>query len=57
LLYLDLLPAFRARGGESLFLGERLGYIDIWHLSERGHDVVAAELSAFFEQHDLIGRR
>ena len=57
LMCLDLLPAFRGRGGEALFLGERLGYIDIWHLSERGHDVVAAELSAFLEQHDLIGRR
>ncbi len=57
LMCLDLLPAFRARGGESLFLGERLGYIDIWHLSERGHDVVAAEFSAFLERHDLMGRR
>lgn len=57
LLCLDLLPAFRERGGEALFLGERLGYIDIWHLSERGHDVVAAELSAFLERHDLIERR
>ena len=57
LLCLDLLPAFREHGGEALFLGERLGYIDIWHLSERGHDVVAAELRAFFERHDLIERR
>ena len=57
LLCFDLLPAFRERGGEALFLGERLGYIDIWHLSERGHDVVAAELSSFLERHDLIERR
>lgn len=57
LMCLDLLPAFRERGGEALFLGERLGYIDIWHLSERGHDVVAAELSAFLERHELIERR
>ncbi len=54
---LDLLPAFRERGGEALFLGERQGYVDIWHLSERGHDVVAAELHAFIEQHDLMERR
>ena len=54
---LDLLPAFRERGGDALFLGERLGYVDIWHLSERGHDVAAAELRAFLEQHDLIERR
>ena len=57
LLCLDLLPAFRERGGEALFLGEQLGYIDIWHLSDRGHDVVAGEIRAFLEQHDLIGRR
>ena len=57
LICLDLLPAFRERGGETLFLGEQPGYIDIWHLSERGHNVVAAELLAFLEQHDLIGRR
>ena len=57
LMCLDLLPAFQERGGEALFLGERLGYIDIWHLSERGHDVVAAELSAFLVQNDLIERR
>ena len=57
LLCLDLLPAFRERGGGALFLGEQLGYIDIWHLSDRGHDVVAGEIRAFLEQHDLIGRR
>ncbi|MCY4527784.1 MAG: SGNH/GDSL hydrolase family protein [Chloroflexi bacterium] len=54
---LDLLPAFRARGGESLFLGERLGYTDIWHLSDKGHAIVASELHAFLEDDDLIGRR
>ena len=57
LLCLDPLPAFQERGGESLFLGERLGYTDIWHLSDRGHDVVAGELQLFLEEHDLIGRR
>ena len=57
LICLDLLPTFRERGGKALFIGERLGYIDIWHLSERGHDVAAAELSAFLKQHDLMGRR
>ena len=57
LMCLDLLPAFREHGGEHLFIGERLGYIDIWHLSERGHDVAATELRAFLERHDLMGHR
>ena len=57
LMCLDLLPAFRERGGEALFLGERLGYIDIWHLSDRGHTVVASEFHGFLEQHDLMRRR
>jgi len=57
LMCLDLLPAFRERGGEALFIGERLGYIDIWHLSERGHDVAATELRAFLERDDLMGHR
>ena len=57
LMCLHLLPAFRERGGDSLFLGERLGYTDIWHLSDSGHNVVAAELLAFLEQHDLVGHR
>ncbi len=56
LMCLDLLPAFRARGGESLFLGERLGYTDIWHLSDKGHAVVARELHAFLEENDLVER-
>ena len=56
LMCLDLLPAFRARGGEGLFLGERLGYTDIWHLSDKGHAVAASELHAFLEENDLVGR-
>ena len=57
LMCLDLLPVLRERGGEALFLGERLGYVDIWHLSDRGHDVVAGELRSFLELHDLMGLR
>ena len=57
LLCLDPLPAFRERGGDALFLGEQLGYIDVWHLSDRGHDVVADELHELLKLHDLTGRR
>ena len=56
LLCLDLLPAFREQGGESLFLGERLGYTDIWRLSDRGHAVVASELKQFIDRSVLLGR-
>lgn len=54
---LDLLSAFRERGGTELFLGQQRGYLDIWHLSDRGHAVVADELLAFLKEHDLIGPR
>lgn len=56
LLCLDLLPAFREHDGLELFLGQQLGYLDIWHLSNQGHILVADELRKFTEEHDLIGR-
>ena len=57
LLCLDLLPAFRKNGGDELFQGQQLGYLDIWHLSDRGHILVADELRRFLEEHDLIKQR
>ncbi len=57
MLCLDLLPSFREHGGEELFLGRQLGYTDIWHLSNRGHILVADELRQFIEERDLIGQR
>ena len=56
LLCLDLLPSFREHGGSELFLGKQLGYTDIWHLSSKGHDLVADELRDFLEEHGLIGQ-
>lgn len=52
---LDLLPAFRENGGDDLFIGQRLGYIDVWHFSDRGHAVAADEIRRFLEERDLIG--
>lgn len=52
---LDLLPAFRENGGDDLFIGQRLGYLDVWHFSSRGHAVAADEIRRFLEERDLIG--
>lgn len=52
---LDLLPAFRENGGEDLFIGQRRGYVDIWHFSARGHAVAANEIRRFLVERDLIG--
>jgi lysophospholipase L1-like esterase len=57
LLCLDLLPTFREHQGEDLFLGHHSGYLDVWHLSDRGHILVADELRRFLEEHDLIEQR
>lgn len=52
---LDLLPAFRKNGGADLFIGQRLGYLDVWHFSDRGHAVAADEIRRFLKERDLIG--
>lgn len=50
---LDLLPAFRRRRKEDVFLLERSGYVDVWHLTDYGHRVSAEELLRFLEEHRL----
>ncbi len=40
-LCVDVLPAMRGRDPRDLFLLERSGYFDLWHLTEEGHRVVA----------------
>ncbi len=51
---LDLLPAMRGRKEDELFLGQRSGYQDIWHLSEEGHRVVAAATERFLWDEGLL---
>ncbi len=51
---LDLLPSFSAGKAEELFLGERSGYWDVWHLTEEGHELTAAELAAFLLEGGLV---
>lgn len=47
--YLDPLPVFRAeQGKEQLFIGTEAGYLDVWHLSAAGHDLVAREIAKRF---------
>jgi hypothetical protein len=41
---LDLLETFRRYGKENMFLLDRTGYNDVWHLSGRGHGAVALRL-------------
>jgi len=42
---LDLLPALRGHAPDEVFLMERSGFPDIWHLTERGHDLVAEAIA------------
>lgn len=47
MLCLDLLPALKRHPKEDVFLLNRSGYHDVWHLTERGHRVSAEELLRF----------
>jgi hypothetical protein len=44
---LDLLPAFRRHPKRDLFLLDAAPRYDIWHLTERGHDVAAKAILEF----------
>jgi lysophospholipase L1-like esterase len=52
----DVLPAFRS-GGKALFQGfsNDWGYEDVWHLSRKGHRVMARELANFLTVNELGG--
>lgn len=57
--FLDLLPAFRKNRGERIFIGAiaREGfrdYVDIWHLTPRGHLLAAKEIKAFLLRTGLL---
>ena len=46
--FLDPLPAFRAEQEKGqLFIGTDAGYMDVWHLTAAGHDLVAREIERF----------
>ncbi|UCF05587.1 MAG: hypothetical protein JSV33_00705 [bacterium] len=48
---LDLLETFRQYGKEYVFLLDRTGYNDVWHLSGRGHGVVALRLREWVNEY------
>jgi len=52
---LDLLPVFRQRGGNRLFLRTLQGTEDYWHLSPEGHAVAADALKEFLLERGLLG--
>jgi hypothetical protein len=52
---LDLLPRFQRSSAEELYVGLNSGRTDIWHPTQAGHEVVAAELEAFLVKLDLLG--
>jgi len=56
ILCLDVLPAFRKHRDEKLFFrtGSDYDYDDIWHLTERGHQLVAEEVEVFLVEHRLV---
>ncbi|MFO0755977.1 MAG: GDSL-type esterase/lipase family protein [Byssovorax sp.] len=60
ILCLDPLPALRKHRDEKVFLGQEPPgdppVRDIWHLSPRGHAVVAEEIASFLSAHGLPKR-
>jgi len=51
---LDLLPALRPHPVDDVFMMKRMGYNDVWHLTEAGHVLVAGAIAQFLEQHGLL---
>jgi lysophospholipase L1-like esterase len=51
---LDLLPPFRQHPQEETFLLNQSSFYDIWHLTERGHDLSAHEIERFLRDKQLL---
>ena len=55
ILCVDVLPALKRDGKQNVFMLDRLkGPYDIWHLTERGHEIAAAEIRISLERSGLI---
>jgi len=51
---LDLLPSFKQHRKEDLFMLDREGRADVWHLTEYGHAVTAQELLRFLQAQKVL---
>jgi lysophospholipase L1-like esterase len=51
---LDLLPAFRRHAKEEIFVLDKEGRDDIWHLTDEGHRVTAEEIQKFMQEQGLL---
>ena len=54
ILFLDILPALRQYESQEVFLLDRVNFYDIWHLTEKGHRLVAQELENYLITHGLL---
>ena len=51
---LDLLPSFKLHRKEDIFVLDKEGHDDIWHLTDYGHELSAREIQKFLIQKGLI---
>ena len=51
---LDLLPAFRKHAKADIFVLEKEGRDDIWHLTDQGHKLSADEIQRFLQEQGLV---
>lgn len=54
---LDLLPTFKQRAKQDVFLLNNSGYYDVWHLTESGHELTAREMARFMRERGLLRRQ
>ena len=55
ILCVDVLPALKRDGKQNVFMLDRLkGPYDIWHLTERGHEIAAKEIRTSLQRSGLI---
>lgn len=54
---LDLLHAFRRHAKEDIFVLDKEGHDDIWHLTGYGHRVTAEEIQKFLQEKGLVPAR
>ena len=51
---LDLLPSFRRHRKEDVFILDKEGRDDIWHLTDYGHELSANEIQKFLQEKELL---